>query len=131
MRFEPQTIVGVDIDASLVDRASRNRDFQASLMEPLDVWLARPEPRPPRDPAYFPTSCPLTQGLLPTLPREAMDMAAVSTGVFPYNVEFVAGDFVNSATAADARQYDTILWYVRSVHLTSLWSSAHADARRQ
>ena len=118
MRFEPRAIVGVDIDASLVARAERNRDVQASLMEPLDVWLARPEPRPPRDPAYFPASCPLSQGLLPTLPLEAMDLAAVSTGVFPYNVEFIAGDVVNTATAADARQYDTILWYARFARST-------------
>ena len=108
-RYGPRRLVGVDIDAGLVARAAKNRDVQASLMEPEAAWLARPEPRPPRDVAYFPISCPLTLGPVPFLPPEALESAAPPP--FPQCVTFVAADFVHDRIDAEAQPFDTILWY--------------------
>ena len=103
-------MVGVDIDERLIERANRNRDVQASLMEPEAQWRAATGDAPrPRNTDYFPLSCPVMLGTVPFLPPEAVAAAGLPA-TFPANVLFAAADFVHDASDADEHSYDTILW---------------------
>jgi SAM-dependent methyltransferase len=91
MHLSPQSIEGVDIDPSLIRRARCLHATRASLISP-DVN---------GDTNYFPISCTSSFGTLPMLHK--------SDDVFPYNVEFRAGDWVNERIPSDGEKYGVIL----------------------
>jgi SAM-dependent methyltransferase len=117
-RHGPRRLVGIDLDAGLIARAERHLAVQASLLEPLAHWRARPAPRPPRSLDYFPLSCPLTLGALPLLPTnvggDGTSAADDDGGGFPHNVHFVVGNMLDASLPplVAPASFDTILWYV-------------------
>ncbi|KIY45103.1 Bin3-domain-containing protein [Fistulina hepatica ATCC 64428] len=112
--YGASTVVGVDIDATLVRGAWRRRRVVWSLCFPEDGGKldlhGSASPRgvgkicPPKSTYYFPASCEHMFGPLPILPSESDTKSR-----FPHNVRFRVADWVIETIPEDKDGYDVVL----------------------
>ncbi len=90
-KLHPRSMVGVDIDPSLIDRARRNLEFYHAL-HPAEPTADQPT-------GAFPISFPICLGPLPVLDRS----------VFPGNVSFRAENFCQTPECP-VEAFDVVFW---------------------
>ncbi|KAJ3121862.1 hypothetical protein HK098_003315 [Nowakowskiella sp. JEL0407] len=96
-RFSPAIIEGVDIDPILIREARRLKNWQASLVEPLESLndSSRAQLH------HFPLSAALL--------HKHLDPPVDAKSAFPYNTQFRCSEWVNEPLPTNPDQYDTIL----------------------
>ncbi|KAI9314493.1 Bicoid-interacting protein 3-domain-containing protein [Dichotomocladium elegans] len=102
MQYAPEHIHGVDIDASLINKANQQIKIAYSLQDPTH------EHKEPPDIAlrfhYFPQALRSMYGFIPSALPPGTDPP---TAGFPYNITFEAADWMD--TTLQENQYDTVL----------------------
>jgi 7SK snRNA methylphosphate capping enzyme len=131
--YGASTVVGADLDATLISQAWKRRRLVWSLQQPptSEPSVAKdeqerpskrrkrtssPSPPPALDPNYFPSAFQHELGPLP-LPEEGDYQ---DREMFPLNVTFRAADWARDGIREDADGWDVIVW---SVFLSSSSSS--------
>ncbi|KAJ3213546.1 hypothetical protein HK099_007293 [Clydaea vesicula] len=136
--FRPSYIEGVDIDPTLINKAFKYLNFQASLMKPvkksdgeefsvvddnkkdfkekntslIEVNKDVDDLKHENNFEYFPISGPLTYGTMPII-------KSINATSFPQNVHFRTGDFTKQPLEINQKKYDTIIAFsiTKWIHL--------------
>lgn len=96
MKFRPRQVIGVDLDASLIDKAKRHIAYKYSLLRvPKEESAEEPVPK------FYPLCFPVKYGYIPIA-------ASAKKHKFPYNIEFRSEDWTEGPPEKEL--YDVIFW---------------------
>ncbi|CDZ98454.1 Predicted methyltransferase [Phaffia rhodozyma] len=114
-RMSPESVLGVDIDPSLIKRCETHLAYVHSLQAPSvdENYPTVPQPN------YFPIALPKIHGFIPL----SESRPSSRTG-FPRNISFRAADWVVDTLEEDQAGYDLIL----ALSLTKWIHLHHADS---